>query len=63
MSDTPETDEKIIRYGWATDNSYVPAVFSQKLERERDEAIKTAERYRLELNALNYRLELNEQNK
>jgi hypothetical protein len=54
MSDrpTPETDELMsFREGFGATN-YEWALHSRRLERERDEARKTAERYRLEANAM-----------
>lgn len=54
MSKTPETDANQIFLGINPDEGdyYVPAEFSRKLEQQRDEARETAERYRLEANAM-----------
>jgi hypothetical protein len=54
MSKTPETDANQIFLGINPDEGdyYVPAEFSRKLEQQRDEARETAERYRLEANAI-----------
>jgi hypothetical protein len=55
MSDTPESNKAKIAFTslFANDDAYwVPFKVSCKLERERDEARETAERYRLEANAM-----------
>jgi hypothetical protein len=54
MSKTPETEANQIFLGINPDEGdyYVPAEFSRKLEQQRDEARETAERYRLEANAI-----------
>jgi hypothetical protein len=54
MSKTPETDANQIFLGFNPDEGdyFVPAEFSRKLEQQRDEARETAERYRLEANAI-----------
>jgi hypothetical protein len=54
MSKTPETDANQIFLGINPDEGdyYVPAEFSRKLEQQRNEARETAERYRLEANAI-----------
>jgi hypothetical protein len=55
MSKTPESDKAKIAFTslFANDDAYwVPFKVSCKLERERDEARETAERYRLEANAM-----------
>ena len=54
MSKTPETDANQVFLGLNPDEGdyFVPAEFSRKLEQQRDEARETAERYRLEANAI-----------
>jgi hypothetical protein len=55
MSDTSESNKAKIAFTslFANDDAYwVPFKVSCKLERERDEARETAERYRLEANAM-----------
>jgi hypothetical protein len=54
MSETPETDAAQIFLGFNPDEGdyFVPVKTAHKLERERDEARETAERYRLEANAM-----------
>jgi hypothetical protein len=55
MSDTSESNKAKIAFTslFANDDAYwIPFKVSCKLERERDEARETAERYRLEANAM-----------
>jgi hypothetical protein len=54
MSNTPETDKEEIFFGYSPDEGdiFAPVEFARKLERQRDEAKETAERYRLEANAM-----------
>ena len=52
MSDTPETDAKVSGHIGFYSCATVPAELCRRMERERDEARKKAERYRLEANAL-----------
>jgi hypothetical protein len=55
MNNTPESNKAKIAFTslFANDDAYwVPFKVSCKLERERDEARETAERYRLEANAM-----------
>jgi hypothetical protein len=45
MSDTPETDAEAIEVGWG--HFMADADFAKRLERERDEARKLADSYRI----------------